>query len=110
MKVLLLNASPKTTGATQWIADAVKAALPDGTETTSRSMADAEFALCIGCKRCEKDCPGGAITVIDNLAVIDYEKCTRCGQCVKNCPTACLKIVFFPNLPEGLNPEDLLSY
>ena len=52
MKVLLLNASPKTTGATQWIADAVKAALPDGTETTSRSMADAEFALCIGCKRC----------------------------------------------------------
>ena len=48
MKVLLLNASPKTTGATQWIADAVKAALPDGTETTSRSMADAEFALCIG--------------------------------------------------------------
>ena len=64
---------------------------------------------CIGCKRCEKDCPGGAIKVIDNLAVIDYEKCTHCGACIEHCPTGCLKAIFFPDLPEGTDPEDLLE-
>lgn len=64
---------------------------------------------CIGCKRCEKDCPNGAITVKDNLAVIDYDKCTHCGACIANCPTGCLKTVFFPDLPEGVDHEDLLN-
>lgn len=64
---------------------------------------------CIGCKKCEKTCPQGAITVVDNLAVIDYSKCTGCGACVEACPTGCLKKVFLPNLPEGINPKDLLD-
>ncbi|MFH1654886.1 MAG: RnfABCDGE type electron transport complex subunit B [Pseudomonadota bacterium] len=42
---------------------------------------------CIGCKRCEKECPFDAVHVIDNLAVFDYEKCTSCGKCVNVCPT-----------------------
>ena len=36
---------------------------------------------CIGCKKCEKNCPVHAITVTDNVAHIDYDKCTNCGQC-----------------------------
>ncbi len=64
---------------------------------------------CIGCKKCEKTCPHGAITVQDNLAVIDYEKCVNCGSCVAVCPTGCLKTVFFPNLPEGVDHEDLIG-
>ena len=64
---------------------------------------------CIGCKKCEKTCPEGAITVVDNLAVIDYSKCNGCGACVEGCPTKCLKTVSLPNLPEGVEAEDLMD-
>lgn len=46
---------------------------------------------CIGCKKCELNCPEKAITVQDNLAKIDYSKCTGCGICAENCPTKCIK-------------------
>ena len=45
---------------------------------------------CIGCKKCEKNCPTGAITVNNNLAKIDYTKCTGCGLCADNCPSGCI--------------------
>ena len=64
---------------------------------------------CIGCKKCEKTCTNGAITVKNDLAVIDYDKCTNCGECTKVCPTGCLKTVFFPNIPYGVDVEDLLD-
>lgn len=41
---------------------------------------------CIGCKKCEKECPAGAIKVTDFLAEIDQEKCTGCGACAAVCP------------------------
>lgn len=41
---------------------------------------------CIGCKKCEKECPAGAVTVVDNVAHIDSEKCTNCGKCKEVCP------------------------
>lgn len=50
---------------------------------------------CIGCKKCELNCPEKAIKVENNLAVIDYDKCTGCGVCVENCPTHCLKTIDF---------------
>ncbi len=64
---------------------------------------------CIACKKCEKTCPNGAITVKNDLAVIDYEKCTNCGECVNACPTGCLKTVFFPDIPAGVDAEELLD-
>lgn len=45
---------------------------------------------CIGCKKCEKNCPVSAIHVVDNVACIDYEKCTNCGLCRENCPRNCI--------------------
>ena len=64
---------------------------------------------CIACKKCEKACPSGAITVKDNLATIDYDKCTQCGVCVKECPTGCLKNVYFPNIPENVECDQLIG-
>lgn len=43
-------------------------------------------AGCIGCKKCEKECPVDAITVTDNIAHIDYSKCANCGACALVCP------------------------
>ncbi len=41
---------------------------------------------CIGCMKCQKECPFGAITVKDFHASIDYEKCKNCGKCKQVCP------------------------
>ena len=47
-------------------------------------------AGCIGCKKCEKNCPSGAITVTDNVAHVDKEKCTGCGKCKEVCTRKCI--------------------
>lgn len=52
MKVLLINASPKTNGATQKIMDLIAGELPKDVQKQCISMADVEFSMCIGCKRC----------------------------------------------------------
>ena len=48
---------------------------------------------CIGCMKCQKNCPAEAIKVVDNLAVVDYDKCIGCGTCVKGCPVGCLELI-----------------
>lgn len=50
---------------------------------------------CIGCKKCELNCPTGAIAVKDNLAQIDYSKCVGCIACSELCPQHTIKRVDF---------------
>jgi len=64
---------------------------------------------CIGCKKCEKVCQSGAVVVENNLAKIDYEKCVGCGACADACPTGCMKRVFFPDIPDGVDPRDIID-
>ncbi len=49
----------------------------------TRKLCDAG---CIGCMKCQRECPHEAIKVVNNLAVIDYDKCTGCGHCAEVCP------------------------
>jgi len=41
---------------------------------------------CIGCMKCQRECPADAIVIKDNLAVVDVSKCVQCGHCVDICP------------------------
>lgn len=41
---------------------------------------------CIGCMKCQRECPTGAITIKDNLARIDVSLCIQCGNCAETCP------------------------
>lgn len=48
-------------------------------------------AGCIGCMKCQRECPSQAITVTDNLARVDASKCTGCGHCAEICPRHIIK-------------------
>jgi ferredoxin len=49
-------------------------------------------AGCIGCGKCERNCPAQAITVRENVARIDYDKCIGCQKCVTDCPVHAIKL------------------
>lgn len=51
---------------------------------------------CIGCSKCEKECPYEAISLANNLAYIDYRKCRLCRKCVPVCPTNAIQELNFP--------------
>ena len=55
-----------------------------------KAVMDSCDAGCIGCKKCEKNCPAGAVTVTDNVAHIDGSLCTGCGTCMEECPRGCI--------------------
>ena len=46
---------------------------------------------CIGCMKCQRECPADAITVVDNLAVVDSDKCVGCGHCADICPRGIIR-------------------
>ena len=49
-------------------------------------------AGCIGCMKCQRECPADAIVVKDNLAMIDVSKCVQCGHCADICPRHIIKV------------------
>ncbi len=49
-------------------------------------------AGCLGCKKCEKNCPTGAIHVVNNVARIDLAKCIGCRTCVNVCPVTAIAV------------------
>ena len=51
---------------------------------------------CIGCTKCQKECPFEAITIENNLAYIDDDKCRLCRKCVAVCPTHSILELNFP--------------
>ncbi len=59
-----------------------------------------EVDVCIGCKKCERECPTRCIDMVDGpnqrrgkaivVPEFDYNKCIGCQQCVDVCPVDCL--------------------
>jgi len=59
-----------------------------------------EVDVCIGCKKCERECPTRCIDMVDGpnlrkgkpivIPEFDYNKCIGCQQCVDVCPVDCL--------------------
>lgn len=41
---------------------------------------------CIGCMKCQRECPADAIVIKDALAQVDVTKCVQCGHCADVCP------------------------
>lgn len=60
---------------------------------------------CIGCMKCQKECPFEAITVENNLAYIDFEKCKLCRKCVSVCPTSAIVEANFPPIIKKMDPD-----
>ncbi len=55
---------------------------------------------CVGCRRCEKQCPSDSIHVVDGVAEINDATCTRCGACVGICPMHCIVNLYEPEEQE----------
>jgi len=59
-----------------------------------------EVDVCIGCRKCERECPTRCIDMVDGpnlrkgkpivIPEFDYDKCIGCQQCVDVCPVDCL--------------------
>ncbi len=47
---------------------------------------------CIGCMKCQRECPADAIVIQDSLARIDVSKCVQCGHCSDICPRHIIKV------------------
>ena len=45
-------------------------------------------AKCIGCGKCQQDCPENNILLNNNRAVVRTQTCIKCGHCVAICPQA----------------------
>lgn len=64
---------------------------------------------CIGCSKCEKECPFEAIGVTGNLAYIDFRKCRLCRKCVSVCPTRAIHELNFPPRKEATAGNEAIT-
>ncbi len=63
---------------------------------------------CIGCRECERHCPGQAIFLEDKKAYIDSKKCVGCAECIVRCPTGSVTINWNQTVPVFL--EKMVEY
>lgn len=63
---------------------------------------------CIGCRECEKHCPGAAIRIEDKKAWLDPQKCIGCAECIARCPTGSVNINWNETVPVFL--EKMMEY
>lgn len=74
-----------------------------------------DFAKCIGCGMCRRDCPADNISIMDKKAVIKSQACIKCGHCVAVCPKAAVSMTGFEEPPmemKGaviLDPQQLMD-
>ncbi len=65
-----------------------------------------EVDICIGCRRCERECPTRCIEMVDGpnerkgkpivIPDVDYSRCIGCAQCADVCPVNCLHMEDIP--------------
>ncbi len=65
-----------------------------------------EVDICIGCRRCERECPTRCIDMVDGpnlrkgkavvIPDVDYSRCIGCAQCADVCPVNCLHMEEVP--------------
>ncbi|NLB90840.1 MAG: DUF362 domain-containing protein, partial [Clostridiales bacterium] len=60
-------------------------------EMHSSGKPNVETSLCIGCRRCMRNCAHSAIEMVNHKAVIDHQKCVGCGRCIGVCPEDAVK-------------------
>lgn len=64
---------------------------------------------CIGCGRCEKDCPANNILIEAQKARIITRNCILCGHCVAICPKAAVSMTGFDEQPEEIEKPAVLD-
>ena len=73
-------------------------------------VAEIDADLCIGCKRCEKECPKGAIKILNGgVAEVDEINCDGCGICATCCPTEAVDIRYYRDSQLYAEIEGLLG-
>ena len=48
---------------------------------------------CIGCMKCQRECPAEAIKIENFVSTIDYDKCVGCGHCADICPRGIINLM-----------------
>lgn len=67
-------------------------ALNAAVENMLSSRPKPDYAMCVGCGECARDCPPKAIKMVDNKPVINKKACIRCFCCQELCPKRAMKI------------------
>jgi ferredoxin len=66
-----------------------------------------DFAKCVRCGRCVKECPAKAILMEESGPVINPKVCESCQRCVGFCPTGAMQVPGKPAEPyKAMSYED----